>query len=307
MIVFGKIILFLCILVIKRKFGRKSTEVLGEIEWLKFLFCPIFTIVTIAAMIVTFPYVANQMQANVLYTVAFGMVGINIFVYYLINEIVERETKLHEKEILELQVKNQMELYQSISDNYERQKHKTHEFKNHILCIQGLLKEKEYGELKQYVNKISEEICQERNAINTNHVIINAILNAKYQEAIKKQIVFVFCVNDLSGIKIEDKDLVVLLSNLLNNGIESCEKCNDTKVIKIKFMLEKDSIILSVRNTCNHTLVIENNVIKTTKTDMPKEHGVGIKNIIQIVEKYNGSYVIENKRGEFYFSILFPL
>lgn len=65
MIVFGKIILFLCILVIKRKFGRKSTEVLGEIEWLKFLFCPIFTIVTIAAMIVTFPYVANQMQANV--------------------------------------------------------------------------------------------------------------------------------------------------------------------------------------------------------------------------------------------------
>lgn len=36
-------------------------------------------------------------------------------------------------------------------------------------------------------------------------------------------------------------------------------------------------------------------------------HGIGIKNIIQIVEKYNGEYVIENKDDEFSFSIIIPL
>ena len=44
------------------------------------------------------------------------------------------------------------------------------------------------------------------------------------EEAISKNIVFVFKVNDLSKIVIKDEDLVVILANLLNNAIEACEK-----------------------------------------------------------------------------------
>ena len=36
------------------------------------------------------------------------------------------------------------------------------------------------------------------------------------------------------------------------------------------------------------------------------EHGVGIKNVLKIIEKYGGSYVIEHKKKEFYFSIMIP-
>ena len=36
-------------------------------------------------------------------------------------------------------------------------------------------------------------------------------------------------------------------------------------------------------------------------------HGIGIKNIIQIVEKYNGEYAIKNEDNEFSFSIIIPL
>lgn len=147
----------------------------------------------------------------------------------------------------------------------------------------------------------------ERNVINTNHVIINAILNTKYQEAISKQIVFVFRVNDLSNIGIEDEDLVVVLANLLNNAIEACEKCEEKKVIKFKFMIEDELIILSVKNTYNQPLVYDNDEIKTSKIVKPDEHGVGIKNVIRIVEKYRGEYVVQNNEKEFYFSIVIPV
>ena len=46
---------------------------------------------------------------------------------------------------------------------------------------------------------------------------------------------------------------------------------------------------------------------KTSKKDEPEMHGIGIKNIIQIVEKYNGEYVIKNENNEFSFSIIIPL
>lgn len=304
-VILSKIVLFLCVLLVKKQFGKKLTEKLEDTAWTRFFFFPIFTIFTIVAMIVTFPYTDNRMQAHVLYIISFGIVIMNIFVYYLINDIVDRETKLHEKEILEMQVKNQMKIYHSISENYELQKSKAHEFKNQILCIEALLKEKEYIEASKYVNSISNSLMNEKNAINTNHVIINAILNTKYEEALKKQIVFSVKVNDLKNINIEDEDLVVLLANLLNNAIEACDKCEKKRVIKLKFIDEDDHVILSVKNTYNHPIKYDNNEIKTSKSIMPEEHGIGIKNVIRIIEKYDGSYVIRNDEDEFYFSIMF--
>ena len=237
----------------------------------------------------------------------FGVGIMNVFVYYLINDIVIRDAKLHEKEMLELQVKNQIQMYRSVSENFDIQKRKSHEFKNQILCIEALLKDKEYDRAVDYVSKISKGFFKERNAINTNQVVVNAILNTKYEEAINKHIVFVFKVNDLSNIKMEDEDLVVILANLLNNAIEACENCIGKKVIKFKFMMEEQMIILSVKNTCNQMIIYHNNEIATTKMINQDEHGVGIKNIIRIVEKYNGEYVIQNDEDQFYFSIFIPL
>ena len=76
-----------------------------------------------------FQYTENEMQANALYSISFGMVVMNVFVYYLINDIVIRDAKLHEKEMLELQVKNQIQMYRSVSENFDIQKRKSHNLK----------------------------------------------------------------------------------------------------------------------------------------------------------------------------------
>ena len=65
-------------------------------------------------------------------------------------------------------------------------------------------------------------------------------------------------------------------------------------------------IIIEVKNTFNYDVVYENGEIKSTKTTNADEHGVGIKNVLKIIEKYDGEYVIEDKNKEFYFSIIIP-
>ncbi|WP_243140888.1 sensor histidine kinase [Candidatus Galacturonibacter soehngenii] len=306
-IIFSKVILYICILIIKKKMGHKSTEILTDVEWIRFLFFPIFTILTVTGMIAIIGYEVNQIQIRILLIIALGMVAMNIVVFYLINDIVKRELQIRKKEMFEVEVKNQTQMYKTISENYDKQRSKVHEFKNEILCIESLLIKKQYEELEKYIRTISVKLRQERDAINTNNVIINAIINTKYQEAINKGIVFVFRVNDLSTIKVTDEDIVVILANLLNNAIEACEKCSNQKVIKLKFIKEEDGIILSVKNTCSEPPIFENGRIKTSKLLEPEEHGIGIKNIITIIEKYNGSYVIKNNDSEFYFSILIPV
>lgn len=302
----AKIILFLLILIIRKWFGKKIMEMMSDTEWLRFLFFPLFTIATISAMLSVFGYVQTVEQANLLFGIAFGMVGMNIVVFYLINDVVEREVQMHENKVFQIQAKNQLEMYQSISENFDKQKRKTHEYKNQISCIESLLEKKQYSKLEEYVKKIYGSLNNEPDAINTNNVIVNAIINTKYQEAEAKGIVFAFRVNDLSELKIRDEDVVIILSNLLNNAIEACETREDKKVIKFKFVKEDDMIIIAVKNTFNNNVVYKNGEIKSTKTMGIDEHGVGIKNVLKIIEKYGGSYVIEHKKKEFYFSIIIP-
>lgn len=302
----AKVILFLIVLIIRKQFGKKSMEMMLDTEWLRFLFFPVFTIVAVSAMLSVFGYVQTVEQANLLFVIAFGMMGMNIVVFYLINDVAEREAQMHENKVFQIQAKNQLEMYRSIFENFDNQKRKTHEYKNQISCIESLLDKKQYSKLEEYVKKIYGSLNNEPDAINTNNVIVNAILNTKYQEAEAKGIVFVFRVNDLSELKIKDEDVVTILANLLNNAIEACETCEDKKVIRFKFVKEEDMVIIAVKNTFSYDVVYENGEIKSTKISNENEHGVGIKNVLKIIEKYGGAYVIEDKNKEFYFSIIIP-
>lgn len=306
-ILLGKAIVFLFILIIKKQLGEKSMEILLDTDWLKLLIFPIFTIIIITLMLSFFKYVETPEQTMLLFISAFGMIGMNIVVFYLIIDIVERETQLYEDRIFRIQAKSQAEKYQSISENFNKQKKRIHEFKNHIECIESLLKKKQYVKMEEYVKGICGKLDKELDAIDTNNVIVNAILNTKYQEAEVNGIVFVLRVNDLSKLRIDDEDIVTILSNLLENAIEACKKCECGKrILKLKFVNEDGMVKIGVRNTFNNPIRYENGEIKSTKMLRTEEHGVGIKNIIDVIEKYEGSYVIKDDNEEFYFSIIIP-
>ena len=136
--------------------------------------------------------------------------------------------------------------------------------------------------------------------------MINAVLNTKYREAIKREIVCVFKINDLSNLDIAEDDMVIILSNLLNNAIEACEKCKGKKIIKLKIVKEENEVIISVKNTYEQSVIFKSNHFVTTKNLNFMNHGIGIKNVIQAVEKNNGSYNIDYKNKEFYFAIVLP-
>ncbi len=306
LVILGKAILFLIVLLISHSIGQKSSAVLLDSEWLRFLFFPIFTICTLIALVLTSGSIHNQETDDLFFVIAFGLAGMNIVVFYLMNDILEREMQLRESKIFEVQVKNQTDMYRAVSENFDNQRKKTHEYKNQMMCIDALIEKREYGQLEAYVQNICGKLNRELDAINTNHVIVNAIMNTKYQEALSKNILFVFQMNDLSALRISDEDIVVILANLLNNAIEACEKCKGKRIIKVKFVIEDENVILSVRNTHENNLVFQDNEIQTSKETDMEEHGIGIRNIIQTIEKYGGSYVIRPEENEFYFSIVIP-
>ena len=305
-VVMAKLVLFMTVVIIREKTGDKTADVLSNADFLRFMFFPISTVFTIIALIDTSGNGANQRQNDVFLAISLCLACMNILLFYLINDILKREIRVRESDIFRLRAKNQTDTYRSISENFVKQRRRTHEYKNQILCIESLINAENYTELKNYIKNISGHLSTELDYIKTNNVIVDAILNSKYRETLEKGIMFIFQLNDLSTIGIEDEDIVVILSNLLSNAIEACEKYSGKKVIKLKFIKEGDDIIISVKNTYNGKLEIRDGEIQSSKLTDIDEHGIGIKNIIDVIEKYQGSYTIQNDKEEFYFSIMLP-
>ena len=305
-VVLAKIILFITVVIIRKKTGDKTADILSNADFLRFMFFPISTVFTIIALIDTSGNGANQRQNDVFLAISLCLACMNILLFYLINDILKREISVSESKLFRLRAKNQTDMYRSVSENFVKQRKVTHEYKNQILCIESLINTGNYEELKNYIKNISGHLSTELDYIKTNNVIVDAILNSKYRETLEKGIMFIFQLNDLSTLGIEDEDIVVILSNLLSNAIEACEKYSGKKVIKLKFIKDGDNIIISVKNTYNGKLEIRDGEIQSSKLTDIDEHGIGINNIIDVIEKYQGSYTIQNDKEEFYFSIMLP-
>ena len=159
------------------------------------------------------------------------------------------------------------------------------------------------GHYERFIDESNSDTAGKIDKIDTNHVIVNSILNTKYREAREKKIVFVVKVNDLSTLKIKDEDIVLILSNLLNNAIEACEK-SERPVIKVKIMKEQKQIIIAVINTIDKEPKEECGKFITSKEENTELHGIGIQNIKDTVEKYGGTCVIRYDQMIFQFIIV---
>lgn len=305
-ILLAKLVLFFIIMLMDKIFRHNMTGYMKGTDWLIFLIIPIISLITVPAYQKNIRIVAGTELERLLAVSAWGLVFINILMFYWMQHIGIHEYLLREKALLETETRNQLQMYQAISEKMQQQRKISHEYENHLTCIQALCEAKKYDELETYLEEIRGKAVQNINYIDTGHSIVNAVLNAKYQEAVQKNILVVWKVNDLSNLAVSSSDLVILLSNLLGNALEACEKCGQERCIHIKCFYEEEELILSVRNTYDGRLNILNGEIYTTKTEEKESHGFGLKNVMQVIEKNHGYYTVGHTETEFWVSIVIP-
>lgn len=306
-IIASRIILFLFLIIIKRisVIKKKNVIDMSNKEWLQFLIFPIFTLITVIVMTNSMITSYHEDIVNVYYVIAIVLIVLNMVVFHLINEILENSQRIREADVLKQQSIGQLELYNSLRKNYDIQRKRTHEYKNQIMCIDSLLKKKNYDKLEEYLNSIFDKLDGQLDMVDTNNEVVNAVINAKYYEALQNDVLFILKINDLSHIKVSDEDIVTILSNLLDNAIEAAGQCDiDKRTVGIKLLYEDDVLSIAVSNSYKtEPEIMEDGYMRTIKDDK-EQHGLGIRNVVATLEKYNAEYIIDYKNGEFVFSII---
>lgn len=282
---------------------------LKESHWNKLRLLPFLYLISVVAfnMLSQENTTANKYAG---FTFVSSFAVLSIFLFYFVMRMLEKEEALRKLQLGAERARNQMELYHTIQQHYEQQRRFLHDYKNQLNCIQGLLDCGHTQEASAYITRMTGSLRAQFGDINTNHTVVNIILNQKYQTACDKGIPMTFVINDLSTLTMPEEDLVTLLTNLLDNALEACEALraeqpSASPVIQFKMVLEDDQLILSVRNPVNRPVQIENNTIVTSKKDSVC-HGIGLSNVDCVVKKYCGTSVLNCEGGWFSFCAVFP-
>ena len=288
---------FIILMLFIRRFSktRKSYGLITGKEWFQFFCVPVFTVVGFILMF----YSENDDMQNVFLFLSVGLVAINLILMEFMQNTIEKEERIKIAVLTEQNQKNRIADYQDREEIYERQRRKMHDYKNQISTIQTLIKNGHIDEALSFTQKLTESIAVEMSAINTNHPVVNAILNQKYRSMQEKHIAVILKVGDLQEICLEEEEIVILLSNLLDNAIRESEKVlkNTGKaVIHLKFECEDHKLIFAVRNPVTEKVEIENDTIKSKRGD---HHGIGLLNVKAVVDKYGGDMVLSCDENEF--------
>lgn len=290
-----QVLVVLCV----RRMWRSPNEVnsLKRKEWYMLICLPLFSITCIIGL---FRFLNGEGEIrNIIVFIAMGLVAINFITIYLLQDILNKGEQLRVSTLANQNAKNQIEAYHDMDALYERQRRKMHDYKNQIATIQSLVQGGNTDKAVNLMEQLTESISVDLSAINTNHPVVNAVLNHKFQTAKEKQITMIFQVGDVHEIQLTEEEIVILLGNLLDNAIAECEKvikAGKDAVIQFKFIYEEGKVILSIKNpVLAKVQIVDNKVQVKAKSG----HGIGLKNVEAVAEKYDGSIAFDCDEKEF--------
>ena len=295
------VIQIIMLLVIGRIFNKVETQKINSNLWSKYLLFPLFSLFVIGVILFSLDSNISETMGTAITMIAIALAVMNMYVFHFLKNDISNQIEVERLNMAYSNADEIQKMYQKLSDERDRLGKENHEFKNMVSVWSRLLKNKEYAKLDKIMESTSKEEVGHTNVFITGNDTVDIILNDKFFEAANKNINFVADINDLSKMTIKDEEIIVLLSNALNNAIEACESM-EKAVIFVKISVTYGNFVLSVKNSISGSIDLK---MLTTKQDK-LHHGYGIPNMRSIVEKYDGSYRTEQKDNMFATYIVLP-
>ncbi len=199
---------------------------------------------------------------------------------------------------------SQIAVYKMLTEQYKQSERLRHDMKNHIIALSALSRNKEWEKMDDYLKNMGG-IILEIGGDMTGNKAMDALLYQKRKQAEEENIKWECDVHIPEGCCINEFDLCVLFGNILDNALEACKRLqpDENSFIDIHAKTVKKCFLIEVKNSMDRT---EKYTEGATNKENVHEHGIGLLNVGDVVNKYNGVVKTEAEKGIFGISILMP-
>lgn len=188
-----------------------------------------------------------------------------------------------------------------LEEYFEKMRADSHEYKNHLNAIYGVLQVGDYDQIKDLVKGYIQNVSNEDHLIELskiNNQLIRALIYSKISYATSIGINFKYYIkSSLKDINVSDSELVIIISNLLNNAIEASSESDD-KYVELTLNKKNNKYDIMVKNSVNNSVnngyfINVSEMFNYGYSSKGDERGVGLYNVKNIVQNNGGEILID--------------
>ena len=225
----------------------------------------------------------------------------------ILQAILQRELRVQRNlaENKNLWTQRQLQ-YEMSRENIAMITRKCHDMKHQIEAL--IQTESHSRRRRNFIEEVQDMIQVYDSDVHTGNEALDTILMEKGLYCKVHHIDWT-CVADGKLLEFMDVvDLFTVMGNALDNAVESVEKRdkNQYKSIGVRVWKKDLFAVIQVENSFDGELKMKDGLPLTSKADK-ENHGIGIRSIKSIVEKYQGTVSVRVQDGNFVLTILLPI
>lgn len=260
---------------------------LGRSYWIIFVLLFISSIIAVFFIMTMLHALDNSKYHLMAVVCTIGLFASTFFALYLYQRSVRQAQIIHRQEQADHQMRQQLKHLDEIILRQNELRRIRHDINGHFTALKGYLDAEDISNARRYLADLSEEFHAAAPSIHTGNNALDAILSAKQSLAASKNITLTTKIRIQRALPIDPRDLCIIFGNALDNAIEACDRLSEQteKSIDLLLMEETGTLYCQITNTAPPRC---NAVFTTSKADSIN-HGFGLDNIRDALEKYNAN------------------
>ncbi len=221
-----------------------------------------------------------------------------IFVTYTSAEGRIRNQLERTQDILNLQVEQAAREIRALRESQEKTSLYRHDMRHHMQYLSSCIEDGRLKQAQEYIRKIYREIETNKVAVFCKNEAANLIFSAFAKRAEDCGILMQVEAAISQPVAVDESDLCVLLSNALENALHACQKQREKGqpgVIEVTVYEKGERLFLQIINSCSEEIAFDHGIPVTSSPG----HGIGVRSICAIVERYDGIYSFSEKDKQF--------
>ncbi len=179
-----------------------------------------------------------------------------------------------------------------------------HDLRHHLAYLRTAISSQNTADALEYIAQITQQLDEavvKRYCANEN---VNLILSSYLAQAEQAQIATEVVVESVDFSGFSSIDLCSLLANALENAICASAALPDPtdRFLHLRIFRKKHHLCIDLQNSYATSPVLQGGIPTTSK----QMHGFGVKSMVDIIEKYGGTYYFETCDTAFVFQALLP-
>ena len=199
---------------------------------------------------------------------------------------------------LNLQVAQAVREIDALRESQRKASTYRHDLRHHLQYISSCIENGRTDTAQDYIRSVCREIEASKVTVYCENEAANLILSAFAARAAGCGVDFRVRSALPQTLPLPESDLCVLLSNALENALHACQRQNAAGLpayIETSAYEQDGRFFLQLANACSTPVLFEDGVPVTREPG----HGLGVRSICAIVEKYGGIYSFTQKQEQF--------